>query len=185
MHLAKFFIMEIPFRKSKNITIYLAVLLLVVAASFLIFMPPENAHPVLGTPLFFGIIAGLLFLGAYKLFITAWRRTKSKKPGMLVNEEGIEDFTSKINEGFLSWSEVAKLEIKEVVSSKFVVVYLHKPEQYLARQKSGWRKSQLEERYTNYGSPYCVSSSSLQTNTKALFEVLEDYKSKYDIKTIA
>lgn len=176
--------MEIPFRKSKNITIYLAGFLLTMAGLFLVFMPPKTEHPIMGSPLFFGVVSGLFFLGAWKLIITAWHRTKNKKPGMRINEEGLEDFTSKINEGFISWSEVANLEIKEVVSSKFVVVYLHKPEQYMAQQKDGWRKKQLEDRYANYGSPYCVSTTSLQTNTKALFEVLEEYKSKYEMKTI-
>lgn len=177
--------MEIPFRKSKNITIYLAGFLLVIAGLFLVFMPPETTHPILGNPLFLGVIAGIFFFGAWKLVHTAWRRTKSNMPGMRINEEGMEDFSSKINDGFLSWSKVANLEIKEVVSSKFVVVYLHKPEQYIAQQKSGWRKKQLEDRYANYGSPYCVSTSSLQTNTKALFELLEAYKMKYDNKAIA
>lgn len=185
LQLAKFFIMEISFRKSKNITIYLAGFLLVVAGLFLVFMPPNTSHPILGSQLFLGVVAGLFFVGAWRLVVTAWRRTKNNKPGMRVNEEGLQDFTSKINEGFLSWSEVEKLAIKEVVSSKFIVVYLHKPEQYLTQQKAGWRKNQLEDRYANYGSPYCISTNSLQTNTKALFELLEDYKSKYDLKTIA
>lgn len=183
--LQSFFIMEIPFRKSKNVTLYLAGFLLILAAMFLLFMPPLVAHTVFGSSLFFGIIAILFLASAFKLIQIAWRRTNSRSPGMLVNAKGIEDFTSKINEGFLSWSEVADFEVKEVVSSKFIVVYLHNPEQYLSSQKKGWRKNQLLDRYKNYGSPYCVATTSLQTNTKALYELLKEYKSQYDAKAIA
>ncbi len=172
--------MDIPFRKSKNITIYLAGFLLLMAALFLIFMPPSSPHPVLGSPLFFGVIAGLFVIGAIKLFFTAWKRTKSKLPAMQINKKGFEDFTSKINKGFIPWDKVSGLEIKEVVSSKFIVVYLKDPEAYLQAQKASWRKEQLVDRYKNYGSPFCVATNAMQTNTKALFEILEKYKSEYD-----
>lgn len=177
--------MEIPFRKSKNISIYLSGFLLVLVALFFIFMPPTTAHPVLGSPIFFGVLAGFLLVAAWRLFQTAWHRMVSKKPGMRVNEQGLEDFSSKINQGFISWSEVEKLEIKEVVSSKFIVIYLHNPEHYINMQKDGWRKRQLIDRYKNYGSPFCVTTSSLETNTKALFELLKEYKAKYDGNAIA
>src|SRR5699024_6721235 len=177
--------MEIPFRKSKNISIYLSGFLLVLVALFFIFMPPTTAHPVLGSPIFFGVLAGFLLVAAWRLFQTACHRMVSKKPGMRVNEQGLEDFSSKINQGFVSWSEVEKLEINEVVSSKFIVVYLHKPEQYINKQKEGWRKQQLIDRYRNYGSPYCVTTTSLETSTKALFELLEEYKARFDNNAIA
>lgn len=177
--------MEIPFRKSKNIGIYLAGFLLVLVALFFIFMPPIAPHPILGSPIFFGILAGLLLMAAWRLFQTAWHRLKSTKPGMRINKQGMEDFSSKINQGFVSWSQVEKFEVKEVVSSKFIVVYLHHPEQYINSQKHGWRKQQLIDRYKNYGSPFCVTTSSLETNTKALFELLEKYKTQYDEGAIA
>lgn len=174
--------MEIPFRKSKNTSIYIAGFLLVLVALFFIFMPPTAAHPILGSPIFFGVLGGLLLVAAWRLFQTAWHRIKSKKPGMRVDDKGIEDFSSRINQGLIPWSDVDGFEIKEVVSSKFIVVYLHKPEQYINQQKDGWRKNQLLDRYKNYGSPYCVTTSALQTNTKSLFELLKEQKSKYDTR---
>lgn len=174
--------MEIPFRKSKNISIYIAGSLLVLVALFFIFMPPTTTHPVLGSPTFFGILAGLLLAAAWKMFQTAWRRIKSKKPGMRVDEKGIEDFSSRINQGLLLWKDVDKFEIKEVVSSKFIVVYLNDPEQYINQQRDGWRKNQLIDRYKSYGSPFCVTTSALETNTKSLFELLEEQKSNYDTR---
>ncbi|HLS12283.1 MAG TPA: STM3941 family protein [Flavobacteriaceae bacterium] len=177
--------MEIPFRKSKNIGIYMAGFLLVLVALFFIFNPPKTLHPVLGSPIFFGALAGILLVAAWRLFQTAWHRMVSKKPGMRVNEQGLEDFSSKINQGFISWSEVDKLEIKEVVSSKFIVVYLNNPEHYINSQKDGWRKRQLIDRYKNYGSPYCVATTSLETNTKALYDLLEEYKTRFNENAIA
>lgn len=174
--------MEIPFRKSKNIGIYLAGFLLVLVALFFIFMPPVTPHPILGSPIFFVILGGLLLVAAWRLFQTAWHRIKSKKPGMRVDDKGIEDFSSKINQGLIPWSEVGKFEVKEVVSSKFIVVYLNNPEQYINQQKDGWRKNQLLDRYKSYGSPYCVTTSSLETNTNALFELFEKQKSKYELR---
>lgn len=174
--------MEIPFRKSKNISIYIAGFFFVLVALFFIFMPPKTAHPVLGSPIFFGILGGLLLAAAWKMFQTAWHRIKSKKPGMRVDDNGIEDFSSRINLGLIPWSEVDAFEIKEVVSSKFIVVYLHHPEPYINQHKDGWRKNQLLDRYKNYGSPYCVSTSALETNTKTLFEFLKEQKSKYDAR---
>src|SRR5690625_1588883 len=177
--------MEVPFRKSKNISIYLSGFLLVLVALFFIFMPPTTAHPVLGSPIFFGALAGILLVAAWRLFQTAWHRMVSKKPGLRVNDQGLQDFSSRINQGFISWSEVEKLEIKEVVSSKFIVVYLTNPEQYINFQKDGWRKRQLIDRYENYGSPYCIATTSLETNTKALFVLLEEYKTRFNEKAIA
>lgn len=174
--------MEIPYRKSKNLSIYLAGVLLFIAALFLIFMPPTTPHPILGSPVFFGIISGLLLFSSWRLFRTAWQRNKSKSWAMLINEEGLQDFSSRINKGFIHWKEVAGLEIKEVVSSKFIVVYLQDPETYLANQKKGWRKEQLIDRYTHYGSPYCISVAAMHTNTKALFEALEKYRLEYKEK---
>lgn len=172
-----FIIMEIPYRKSKNTTLYLAGCLLSIAGLFLIFNPPQTTHSLLSNPMYMGFIAGFLFLGAWKFVSTA--RKRSKGFGMRVTENGIEDFTSKMNKGqVLSWEKVAKLEIKEVVSSKFIVVYLHDPEAYIDSQEDDWLKKQLRSRLAEYGSPYCVSTASLQTNTKALFELFESYTTK-------
>ena len=176
--------MEIPYRKSKNITLFIAGFLLIIAGLFLIFNPPSNSHPILGNPMFLGFIAGLFFIGTWKLVSTAWRRTKSKAAGMRVDELGLEDFTNKMNIGHLSWDKVSKLEVKEVVSSKFIVVYLHDPEAYISSQDDDWRKRQLRSRLSDYGSPYCVSTSSLQTNTSALFDLLQEYKLKFDGRSI-
>src|SRR5690625_7134512 len=107
--------MEIPFRKSKNIGIYMAGFLLVLVALFFIFNPPKTLHPVLGSPIFFGALAGILLVAAWRLFQTAWHRMVSKKPGMRVNEQGLEDFSSKINQGFISWSEIGRASCREKV----------------------------------------------------------------------
>lgn len=165
--------MEIPFRKSKNTTLYIAGALMAIAGLFLIFDPPATSHPVLSNPMFLGFIAGLLFLGTWKSVSTA--RSRNKSIGMRVDAQGIEDFASKMNKGVLAWDKVSKLEIKEVVSSKFIVVYLRDPQAYIESQDDDWRKRQLRTRLRDYGSPYCVSTNSLQTNTKALFDLLESY----------
>lgn len=177
--------MDIPFRKSRNITIYLASLLMLIASLFLLFMPPTTTHPILGSKVFFGLISLLFLLFSWKLFSTAWKRNHKTVPAMQITGIGIEDFSSPFNKGFISWEDISGFEIKEVVNSKFIVVYLKSPEDYLNLQKKGWRKKQLQDRYINYGSPYCITTSTMRTNTKALFEILEKYRMDYYDNKIA
>jgi hypothetical protein len=158
---------EIPLNKSKLLLGVAGSLAFVILGFFLINNASDiNSNPILvkGTG-----IAGVLFFAATGVF--AISKFVDKKVGLIINEEGIIDQSSGISLGLIPWSDITKIKSAQVMSTRFLLIHVRNPEQYLAKS-GGLKKRMLMANMKMYGTPLAISSNSLKCNFAELEKLI-------------
>ncbi len=117
--------------------------------------------------LFFGLACILLFT---KLF--------DKKPGLIINKDGIIDNSNFSSVGLISWSDILNIESKKVVSSDFLLLKVKNPEEYISRV-SYLKRILLRKNFETYNTPITITSAGLECNFKELEKIILDNYLKY------
>lgn len=113
---------------------------------------------------FFGLVSILLFK---KLF--------DNKPGLIINAKGITDNTNSSSIGLIKWSDITKISQKKVVSTKFLLVEIRNPEDYI-KKANRLKKLTLKQNLSTYGTPITLTSVGLQCSFEELERlILESY----------
>lgn len=118
-------------------------------------------------------IVSFAFTGQYAL-----RKMFDKRPGLVLNSEGIIDNASASAAGFIPWSEVAGSGIYEIQKTRMLVIGLRDPQKYLGRGNA--LKRTLNKANSNMvGSPVSISSTALKIEFAELVSLFERYYQKY------
>ena len=114
--------------------------------------------------LFFGILSILLFI---KLF--------DKKPGLIIDKEGVTDNTNSSSVGLIRWSEITGITTKKIASTQFILLQVKNPEEYIS--KAGrLKKLSLRQNLNSYGTPITLTSVGLNCTFSELERlILESY----------
>lgn len=105
--------------------------------------------------------------GAYGFF-----KIFDNKPGLILNDEGLYDNSSAVSGHFIKWSEIIRLDVEQVQSTKFVLIYVSKPNDYFA-QANKFKRFWLRANDKMYGTPLSISATSLQCDFDELLELIE------------
>jgi hypothetical protein len=119
---------------------------------------------------FFGLCG---MYGLLKLF--------DKKPGLIINDDGIFDNSSAFSGYLIKWRDITAIEIGQVRSTKFLLIFVKNPKYYLNqinKFKSFWIRRDEKE----YGTPLSISTLSLKYNTDKLFEIIKKEFEKHDVQ---
>ncbi|CVK17228.1 hypothetical protein Ga0061079_1271 [Apibacter mensalis] len=172
---------EIFISKKKVIIQFFIALLFIFLGILFIFYPKEFVSPVFKSVFLIRLsgILSILFFGAVILIISKELFLRKKK-GLVIDKYGIIDHSSYSSVGEIKWDDVISIKKNQVMSTKFLLVYVKKPNVYLYLSdgiiKNKLRK--LNMRY--YGTPITISSSSLKCDFNQLENNLkksfEDYK---------
>lgn len=71
--------------------------------------------------------------------------------------------------GLIEWKDINRIEKKQVMSTKFLILHTNNPEKYIRRAKNFISRRAVEMNVKTYGSPLSITSNSLKIN----FEDLE------------
>ena len=132
------------------------------------FVPPLFVHALGVAALFFGA-AGV-----------AWGIAKSrdKKPGLILNAEGMTDNSSAVAAGFIPWSEVTGVDTFQVSNQRMLVIRVTDPTKYIER--GGAVKRSLNRANANMcGSPIVISSNALRIPFDELRREVVAYAARY------
>ncbi|WP_303850186.1 STM3941 family protein [Apibacter mensalis] len=172
---------EIFISKKKVIIQFFIALLFIFLGILFIFYPKEFVSPVFKSVFLIRLsgILSVLFFGAVILIISK-ELFVIKKKGLVIDEYGIIDHSNYSSVGEIKWDDVISIKKNQVMSTKFLLVYVKKPKVYLYLTdgiiKNKLRK--LNMRY--YGTPITISSSSLKCDFNQLENDLkksfEEYK---------
>ncbi|HEX8315276.1 MAG TPA: STM3941 family protein, partial [Flavisolibacter sp.] len=107
-----------------------------------------------------------------------------KKPGLVINEEGIYDNTSAFNFGLIPWTDISQVYERTVQASiaskqRFVTIGLVNPDEYISKETNILRRKLLAANAKNYDSPIHISTNGLETNHTELFKLVNEYFKKY------
>jgi hypothetical protein len=96
---------------------------------------------------FFGACA---IYGVIKIF--------DKKYGLIINKDGIIDNTNALSIGLINWADILSIETKNVMSNRFLLLFIKNPENYLNRAK-GLKRKLLYANMKMYGTPLSIISN--------------------------
>ena len=170
---------EIPLSKTKMILTFLGSLMFVGLGIWFLTNPPKSNHWLFGNPTLIRIegIASVIFFGLVAVII--FRKFSDKKPGLIINRQGIFDNSSGVSAGLIPWTDIQEIKISQVMSQKFLMFIVRNPEYYLEKVTNPLKKNAMKMNYKTYGSPISISSNALQTNFDDLHKLLIDKMNEY------
>lgn len=172
---------EIPLSKTKMMLTFFGSLIFVGLGLWFLKNPPTSNHWLFGNPtiIFIAGIASIIFFGIVAVFI--FRKFSDKKPGLIINEQGITDNSSGVSAGLIPWTDIQEITISQVMNQKFLIFSVINPEFYLDQITNPLKRNAMKMNYKTYGSPISISANALQTNFddlhKLLIAKMNEYKS--------
>jgi hypothetical protein len=162
---------EIPLSKTKILFGIGGSVLLVVAGIFL-FTTISNDYQGVNSMVVkaVGVIGGLFFsvTGIYGV-----RRLFDNRIGLIIDEAGITDYSTATSIGFIPWTDIAEIRTEQVMSSKFMLIFTKDPIPFLEKV-TGIRRKLLEANMKMYGTPFAITSNTLQYDFNSLEKLLRE-----------
>lgn len=170
---------EIPLSKSKMTLTFIGSLTFVAIGIWLLVKQPEFKNPILGHPnvVFIVGIVSILFFGLIAILV--FRKFFDKKPGLIINQQGIFDNSSGVAAGLIPWTDIQEITISQVMSQKFLMIIVKNPEKYLEKVSNPIKRNAMKMNYKTYGSPISISANALQTDFDELEKLLSKKLSEY------
>ena len=119
------------------------------------------------TILFFGMTS---LYGLMKLF--------DFRPGLVINSNGIFDNSSAIGGQLINWKDITGFDIIQIRSTKFLLVYVNNPKDYLNKANS-FKRFWMRLNEKKFGTPLSISSNSLEYNFDELLNIIDDKLKEY------
>ncbi len=166
---------EIKLSKAKGILTFLGSVVFVLTSIWLIDYADNHETVDLGIlkldPAIIIVIGyvGLIFFGLAGLYILY--KLFDKKPGLIIDNEGIYDNSSAAAGHLIKWDRIKGLRIKQVMSTKFILIDIENPEEFMDGV-NGIKKKLMWSTYKMYGTPTSISSSTLSCDFDELFQTI-------------
>lgn len=120
-----------------------------------------------------GILA-VVFFGI--LGLLAVKKLFDRKPGLVLNNEGIVDNASFLAAGMIPWSDVVGSQIFEVQSQRILIIKVNDPQKYFERGNS--LKRAFNKGGYN-GNPIGIPAIALKISFSELATLFDQYQRKY------
>jgi hypothetical protein len=101
------------------------------------------------------------------------RKLADKKPGILIDDKGIQDNSSVVSFGFINWNDVKKFTKATAFKQDFLVVEVNNPDYYIKKEANFLIKKGMRNNFKHYGSPLIISANLLNCNLDELIIILE------------
>ena len=164
---------EIPFSKTK--TLIPIILLLVIAVSAIVaiispetFITKTSKYNTPETIRTIAIAAAAIGLGLSIPLAIKWFRNKV---GLLIDENGITDFSNATYPELIDWKGITGIKKSKNGPIKSIVLLTNKPEKYINQAKKMMYTSMMKV-YKFHGSPLMIVSSRLKISYEELLEII-------------
>lgn len=104
-----------------------------------------------------------------------------KKPGLILNSDGIVDNASGVAAGLIPWVDIVRIHEFEITDQKMMIIDVSNPEKYI-EACGPVKKWLLKANYKLTGSPINIPAVGLQINLDELLELCDEYFVKYGNK---
>jgi len=160
---------KIQLSKKKNLLMLLGAAIFVVLGVLFV-VSPENFASQFRWNIALIRLMGMLsvvFFGACAIY--GMIKIFDKKYGLIIDREGIIDNTNASSIGLINWADILSIKTQNVMSTRFLLIFIKNPENYLNRAK-GFKRKLLYANMKMYGTPLSIISNSIKFN----FDDLED-----------
>lgn len=163
---------QIPFNKSRY-TIAIALSIVITVLGLLMFLQPENfGAELLGHARAeqIGLSLALIF---FILLVFVIVKLSGSKMGLVINEDGIEDFAGGLSIGLVKWGNITAFSTKKHVGNTFILVHVNNEDEIL--QSLGKVKRRLlKENMATFKTPVAISSTMLKPSATEIVQLFKD-----------
>lgn len=175
---------EIELSKSKLAKLLVFSIIFSIAGFWLIIANPQISNPLFNHPITKAIGGyGGAIMGLWGIYFFA-KKLVDKKPGLVINEEGIYDNASAFNFGLIPWTDISQIyertvEVPMAAKQRFVTIGLINPDKYISRETNVLKRKLLMANAKSYGSPIHISTNGLKIDHNELLNLVDEYFIKY------
>jgi hypothetical protein len=164
---------EIPLSKKRILLALFGALVFVVIGILFITIPDTFISPIFSTPQIIRIagIPAVLFFGAVGIYIV--KKLFDKRVGLTIDEKGILDNTNASSVGLIGWNDIVEIKTKQVMTTKFLLIFTKSPDEYIMRF-NGFKRKLLQRNMKVYGTPLSITSSTLSYRFDDLERVIKN-----------
>lgn len=172
---------EIPISKKKITLLLLGAIAFVIGGMWIALNPEEfipNIFMITDPDIVrtCGII-GVLFFGLAMIY--GIKKLFEKKAGLIINSEGIINNTHAAAHGLVEWEDIISIQTQQVMSTKFLMIYVRKPEKYIAKAKNAWQARLMKSNMNMYNTPISITPNTLSCNFKELEKLISEHFENY------
>ena len=167
---------EIPISKAKLLRDVIGSVVLIALSVLLITVDAED-RPY-RSPLFLNVsgVIGVIIFGATLIYGIV--RMFEMPIGLVIDENGITDYTNAKGIGLVKWSEIYFIQTEKVFSKKIILVFVTDPDAIL-KKVNGARYRMMAATLKTYGTPLSIRPNVLKCKFEDLEKLLNDYYIKY------
>ncbi len=164
---------EIALSKSKLTKGLVASIVFVALGLWILIYKPTVSNAMFDNPFvkYGAAIASILFFG-FAIFYYSFKLT-DKKPGIVIDDNGILDNSSAVAVGLIPWKDIKQFATAKVMKQEFLIIIVYNPEFYISRQTNIFKKKGMQYNLNNYGSPLAISANGLKSSLTELTEILD------------
>lgn len=127
-------------------------------------------------PIRFTGYLGICFSGITSISI--FLKLFNKKPGLVINSDGIIFHASANTLGLIKWKDVTDIKTSKFYNQTYILIMVKNPKEYLNKFKHV-KKFLYKGFLNNMGTPIFLSSTGLQCNLKEMEKLLKDEFKRY------
>ena len=162
---------EIPLSKKKILLLTIGSFVFVFLGVLFIINPEKLITFLIRSEGFVRIagIASVVFFGAtgiYGIF-----KLQDKKIGLTISNEGIIDNTNATSIGLLKWENIERIKTEQVMSTKFLLIFINNQDEILTKVNGVKRKLMLANTKM-YGTPISITANTLKYDFKELEKLI-------------
>ncbi|SHN40441.1 STM3941 family protein [Chitinophaga sp. CF418] len=157
-------IIEIPSSKKKLIKTLIGGIFLFAGSIWMLVSDHVSTNFLLRLPYVKNsiAIAGIVFFGG--AFFVMVKKISSKKPGLIISDEGITYGVATANPWLVPWSDIEEVVSTVVMRQEFLTLIVRNPEEYIARQSNFLLRKTMQLNFKSYGSPIQIPINHLKVS---------------------
>ncbi|MCH5683518.1 hypothetical protein LWM68_04070 [Niabella sp. W65] len=124
----------------------------------------------------YGFVKVAGFIGSFIFIIGAAfvaQKVFNKKPGLIIDNEGIADGSLGVMFPKVSWSQVTEIRHLESNGDHFIKITIKDPEKYMAAEPNPLKRKMLEMNYNTLRTPVNIAASRLKMDFQELYAMVK------------
>lgn len=173
---------SIPLSKGKLLLSALGAFAFVAIGFWFVLAPPTTYSSFFGpaVTIIIGLIA-ILFFGGIAILVIG--KLFDPRPGLIIDEQGLTDNSGGLSAGQILWADIEDFSVLQIQRQRLILILVKNPQDYIDRQRNGWKRKLMAMNYRQYGTPVSISTNGLRISFAELVEILKHHLATFHQKT--